>query len=221
MVQLSTHTFQWIAKELMTNVMNLNVNLIWQFMDDTQLFDLWQNHPVDFTYSFESENGRSSYIILDHILTLKRSESEITEAGVIHHVRNLSDHEVPYAKIKSTKVEISDSAENKSNKAKPSWKDASPDNKLEYEDVLFRKLLTMDVPDCLQLCSNQKCQDEQHIAAIDDYAKEILANISESASEAIPIKEIQNNKKVDSHSKKIAGWKEFIEPFQKDAQFWY
>ena len=133
----------------------------------------------------------------------------------------MSDHEVPYAKIKSTKVEISDSAENKSNKAKPSWKDASPDNKLEYEDVLFRKLLTMDVPDCLQLCSNQKCQDEQHIAAIDDYAKEILANISESASEAIPIKEIQNNKKVDGHSKKIAGWKEFIEPFQKDAQFWY
>ena len=90
----------------------------------------------------------------------------------------MSDHEVPYAKIKSTKVEISDSAENKSNNAKPSLKDASPDNKLEYEDVLFRKLLTMDVPDCLQLCSNQKCQDEQQIAAIDDYAKEILAGKS-------------------------------------------
>ena len=59
-------------------------------MNDTQMFDLWKNHPVDFTYSFESEDERCSYSVIDHIFTLKRAESEIVEAGVLHLVQNMS-----------------------------------------------------------------------------------------------------------------------------------
>ena len=70
------------------------------------MFDPWGKYPIDFTYSSECENGRSSFIILDHIFTLTRSEVDILDAGVLHLVQNMSDHKVNYVEIKSANIEI-------------------------------------------------------------------------------------------------------------------
>jgi hypothetical protein len=51
------------------------------------------------------------------------------------------------------------------------------------------------------------------------YVIELLNNISESGHETIPVKESKPKKNDNSNS--IAGWKDFVEPFQRNAQFWY
>ena len=198
-----------------------HVKLIKEFVEDTQMFDIWKMFPVDFTYSFECENGRSSFIVLDHIFTLKRSENDIIDAGVLHLVQNLSDHEVNYVKIKGTKIEVSERTEDKPVNAKPNWKTASVDQKLEYEDVLFRKLNYMEVPDCLTGCEDPNCQNSDHIDDIDKYVTNLLSSINDSAKETIPAEENKAKKSVGGRTKSMAGWKQFVEPFQQNAKFWH
>ena len=132
------------------------------------MFDPWGKYPFDFIYSSECENGRSSFIILDHIFTLTRSEVDILDAGVLHLVQNMSDHEVNYVKIKSANIEIvSDRNDKNPVKSKPSWKEASEDNKLEYQGVLFKRLNSMEIPECLS-CEDPKCKSDEHVSDIDD-----------------------------------------------------
>ena len=63
-----------------------HVKMIKKMVDDSQFYDIWTDYDVDFTYSFESENGHSSQIVLDHIFTLKRSKSFLMDGGVLHLV---------------------------------------------------------------------------------------------------------------------------------------
>ena len=60
--------------------------MIKKMVDDSQFYDMWTDYDVDFTYSFESENGHSSHIVIDHIFTLKRSKSILMDGGVLHLV---------------------------------------------------------------------------------------------------------------------------------------
>jgi hypothetical protein len=149
------------------------------------------------------------------------SEGDILDAGVLHLVQNMSDHEVNFVKIKSDKIEVPcNRKEKKAVNAKRKWKSASEDNKLEYQDVLFRKL---EVPDCITSCKDAKCQNNDHIRNIDEYAINVLTSINESAKEAIPVEvKVQNSvSKTCGKRKAMAGWKDFVEPFQKKAQFWH
>ena len=76
---------------------------------------------------------------LDHILTLDRSEASIETAGAIHHTDNMSDHEPIYAIIKVPRTSKSDDEDNKLvGKPKPVWRNATDDQKLQYNDILFR-----------------------------------------------------------------------------------
>ena len=79
----------------------------------------------------------------------------------------------------------------------------------------------MEVPNCLTSCQDPKCQDSDHIRDIDGYVKSLLTSIDESAKETIPLKGGNNHRKPGGQRKALAGWKEFVEPFQKNAQFWH
>ena len=71
-----------------------HVKLIKEMLSETNLYDLWEDYKIDFTYSFESEHGNSFFNILDHIFMLKRSKDILIDAGVLHLSENMSDHEV-------------------------------------------------------------------------------------------------------------------------------
>ena len=70
-----------------------------EFMMENKLFSLWRNHEVDFTHSFTNENHETFVHILDHFLILERSEKFVLEAGIIHNVDNISDHEPMFSVI--------------------------------------------------------------------------------------------------------------------------
>ena len=129
----------------------VHVKTVQEFMNSTNLYSLWSDNPVDFTYSCENGNGDSFFKVLDHILTLTNSKEQIMTSGVLHLVDNMSDHEPIYAVIKVEEDNLGRSEEktNVKNESIPkqNWKNASCDQKLEYNDVLFQKLLCMNIPD--------------------------------------------------------------------------
>ena len=96
------------------------------------MFSVWENFPIDFTYSFEAENGISHVKTLDHFAILERGRGNVTDAGVIHHIENLSDHAPIYLTYRS-EIQSCNNAETISQpRSKPNWKAYSIDQKLEY-----------------------------------------------------------------------------------------
>jgi hypothetical protein len=145
-------------------------------------------------------------------------------SGVLHLVDNMSDHEPIYAVIKVEEDNLGRSEEktNVKNESIPkqNWKNASCDQKLEYNDVLFQKLLCMNIPDSAISCKDVKCNDPNHREEIDNYVTTLLNAVSESGKETIPAN-AKTNKNNSGNAKKTAGWKEFVEPFQDNAHFWH
>ena len=74
---------------------------------------------------------------IDHFLVLEHSEKVVVDAGVIHNVDNTSDHEPIYSVIEAPKLghkETNDDEEKGTPKF--DWKNASDDQKLEFNDEL-------------------------------------------------------------------------------------
>ena len=78
----------------------VHVKTMEAFMNSNNLYSIWQDNPIDYTYSCENVGNHTSTFILDHILTLTSSKQYISSAGVLHLVENMSDHEPIYAVIK-------------------------------------------------------------------------------------------------------------------------
>ena len=135
-----------------------HANLIKEFFLRKNMFSAWRNFPVDFTYSFEAENRAAVFKVLDHMVFLERSKSLIKDAGVIRLVENQSDHEVIYSVVLvATQETFDDKNPPESFQQKPSWKKASKDQKLDYNDNLFRKLLHLEPPERVNCCNDLKC----------------------------------------------------------------
>jgi hypothetical protein len=163
------------AKIINTFIMNNNLNTTWDF------------HAIDFTYMFESENGQSKRSTIDHFIGLRRQNERIVEAGVIHRVENSSDHEVIYCIIQlKFQVTADEKISSSQEIPKLSWKKATEDQKLEYNDVLFRNLMSIESPECISNCRDLNCKDESHISQIDAHLTKVLELISISGDETIP-----------------------------------
>ena len=130
----------------------------------------------------------------------------------------MSDHEPIYAIIKVAHTSKSDDDDNEPvGKPKPVWRNATDDQKLEYNDILFRRLLQMEIPESVKVCNDVNCNDEKHKSDIDNYVEDILVNISESGHETLPV---TVHKKKVKHQKKTVGWTEYVQPYQDQAHFW-
>jgi hypothetical protein len=93
------------------------------------------------------------------------------------------NHEPIYDIIKVEHGIESDDADEPIGKPRPVWRKATEDQKLEYNDVLFRRLLRMEIQESVRLCSDVHCKDENHKNDIDKYVEDILTNVSESGHE--------------------------------------
>ena len=99
-------------------------------MSLSNLYSIWQDHPIDYTYSCECVGNYTSTFTLDHILTLRSSKQDISSAGVLHLVENTSDHEPIYAVIKvDHKDDTINYAEKPNFKPKPCWRTDGSDGK--------------------------------------------------------------------------------------------
>ena len=94
------------------------------------------------------------------------------------------------------------------------------ETKLEFNDILFRKLFSMEIQTEVNSCRDIHCENEEHKKQIDSFITDILENVSDSGYETLPLSHPvkENTKNV---RKKTAGWKEFVEPSQDTAKFWH
>ena len=132
----------------------------------------------------------------------------------------MSDHEPVYCVIECDAItEKSEDVEHNA-APKPKWKDANEHQRLEFNDIMFRKLSAMHIPDEVMDCRDIHCDKKEHRTRIDSYISDILESVVESGFETLPV--IENKPKKEKAKKKVtAGWKEFVEPFQDKAKFWH
>ena len=99
---------------------------------------------------------------------LECSENIVIDAGVLHSVENLSDHEPIYSVIDTPKLETKEQNDEE-DRGPPNfdWKSATKDQKLDFNDELFKRLMNLNIPDCAQNCRNLKCKDKDHTDQID------------------------------------------------------
>ena len=148
----------------------VHVGLIREFIQENNMDSLWSEYPVDYTHMYDNQNGISSTHILDHILALTRAKEQVIDAGVLHLVENMSDHEPIYAIIRTDHITDNESYGDLFNRTKPRWKDATTDQKLEFNDLLFRELMSLSIPDEAITCRDVHCKNRKHIDDIDRYS---------------------------------------------------
>ena len=149
---------------------------------------------------------------------MERSKQFCKDAGVIHHNENHSDHEPVYAVIDCPRIEPELQPEQAKCTPKFDWKNASDDQKLEFNDILFRKLMMLQIPDCVEGCRNLKCTEQSHTLEIDQYVKDLLFEIVEAGDSSIPK---SKPKSENQKNKNTPGWNTFVKPFQENAYFWH
>ena len=100
-------------------------------------------------------------------------------------------------------------------KLRPSWRKATEEEKLSYNNVLEIKLKNM-VTSSSEICKDVHCNNVHHIQEIDTLVVDILKSIDVSAASCLPKPQRKKTSKP-----MIKGWKDEVEPFRDKAMFWH
>ena len=194
------------------------VRTVKTFCQTNNLETAWNSFPIDYSYSSPSD---TSFSTLDHFLVTAELSTFITDAGVIHRGDNISGHSPIYLELsvlclpKKTFPEAL-------KLPKQNWKEATQEDKIQYKVDLDTALRDLRQPaSCLE-CSNIKCSSEDHREALDTYIVDILEAIETCTLRNIPYKNPSPNAKSSvSGRNRVPGWREHVEPFKQEANFWY
>jgi hypothetical protein len=179
----------------------------------------WSKFGVDFTH-VSVRNDVTFVHTLDHFLWGEGTDDAIIDAGVIHLVENESDHSPIFCNFVMPKVDphvLDKSRQNK--KSKPSWKQASTEEKSSYKLSLSEKLENVAKPESTH-CRNPKCDVTEHRNESDNYMEDILNAITEAAFDSLPVTSAGGATGND-YKKKVPGWNEQVHPFRQNARFWH
>ena len=150
------------------------VNTVQQQVDDLGLSLAWNTHEIDFTFAYNDAQDISHVAVLDHFFWNSLAESAIHDAGVLHIPENTSDHSPIFCTIDIDFI-IIDRAHKHVDRvtAKPSWKKATDEEKIDFTRILDEEL-GMIVPPGSLLCTDVKCKDVEHCNNADKFITEVL-----------------------------------------------
>ena len=185
-------------------------------LNESKFSIAWNNFNIDFTCTYERE-GVTYISTLDHFFFSEQLNLLVTDAGVIHHPDNTSDHSPIYCVLESLTINPSVIKASQYN-PRPSWKRATQYDKNMYKYVLETKLNAIAIPTQITECSDVHCNDEVHRQAIDWFATEVLEAVQTAAEETLPIPKISNEK---DKQKITPGFNEQVKPFKEKAYFWH
>ena len=115
----------------------------------------WDKFSADFSHVNEV-NGRTYVSLIDHIFWNSTVTENVIDCGILHLIKNYSDHCPIYCKIAvNTRDELSDIAI-KPKISKPSWKNASNDEKEFFSNILSCDLDNINMLG--DLCSDVHCR---------------------------------------------------------------
>ena len=198
-----------------------HVGTINRFINALSLQRAWDTYDIDFTYTFQSEN-RCLYSVLDHFLWSEVTNNSISDAGPLHLVGNMSDHEPIFCVVNIDDVASEeykeDETDSKETNQIPSWNRASEEEKMRYKESLEGALNSLNIPEEVILCSNIHCKKENHFDQIDELARDIFVSIENTASDTLPKPEEPRGER---KKKGIPGWNDEVKCLKDKAFFWY
>ena len=153
---------------------DLNLNIFWEANNN-------KIQSVDYTHLFVSENNVSTSTI-DHFVGSSRVVNCITEAGVIHHAENTSNHSPIFVKLDVGHLHVS--VESCTPNPRTSWSKASEEAKNKYRAAVATKLQGIQVPESNN-CNNLHCKE--HTDMIANYAVGALEAVEAAAVESLPV----------------------------------
>ena len=163
-----------------------------RFIGELNLVKAWERFPIDYTHVHEV-GGVTFASKIDHFFW--NDSLIVSDAGVLHIVDNMSDHEAIYCVLEtsgfdkvSTEEEVTARPSNK-----PSWKKATPEQRVYFSEDLHQKLENINIPDCVLNCRDIHCDMEEHKNACDDYMASIVNSIEVSAKETLYCEEVNKN----------------------------
>ena len=192
---------------------NLQCRTVQEMVVGNNLTSVWDDFDVDFTCTYERE-GDTHVSLLDHFFLSE--DLKVTEAGVLHHPDNSSDHEPIFCVLESLALSQS-VTERAPHKSKPSWKIASKEQKEQYKLLLENRLESIKMPTQVTECENVHCRDPVHLEALDWAATELLEGVQDCAEATLPVPKAGEAK----DRKATPGFKTRVKPFKDVAYFWH
>jgi len=168
------------------------------------------NANIDFTYHF----GMQRFSVLDHfLLSGTLFANAVSSASVIHDTDNTSDHE-PIVLNLSLQTRFLACAD-RVHKPRIAWTKAGPEEVSNYRAQLSLQLHGIFVPVEALLCTNTRCQDINHIQAINGYACSITDSCISAAESTLP----HTCSRQQGH--RVPGWTEHVQPLKEKSLFWH
>ena len=192
--------------------------IVKESIESLNFFSAWNRFQADFTCTYERE-GITYISLIDHFFWSEQLNHEITDAGVIHHPDNESDHSPIYCVFKSLTLSPSITVE-VPQPPKPSWKQASIMEKNFFKYMLDVKLNSIVIPTILIECENLHCKDHIHLEAVDWLTTEILNAIQSAAEETIPFPKPTDNGS-NKRYKTTPGFTDRVKQYKDKALFWH
>ncbi|MDP7404169.1 MAG: hypothetical protein QF782_01885, partial [Porticoccaceae bacterium] len=188
---------------------------IQSFINENNFIEAWKTYPIDFTH-VQEKDGKSFTSTLDHFMLSENIHDAVKDAGVLHLVNNFSDHCPIYCQISINGIEKMPSVP-KNQIPKPSWKNATEEQKNDYESHLQKALTDLRFDEKIMCCQDAHCTNTIHTRACDDLMINVLETIDKSSAKHLTPKVTNKNRRENP----IAFWERDVEPFKKDAQFWH
>ena len=187
------------------------------FTDRLGLVSVWDQYPVSYTHIHTNLTSTST---LDHFVVNRRLLSLVVDAGVMHLGDNLSRHSPIMLKLDIGSIPVQKRTKSVVPR-RPAWYKAEQSDKDDYTRSVSEKLSLLQVPETL-MCSDPHCQDVQHSHARDQLVIDIMSSVIESSHQCIPMSGGARSSKPECPIEKaIPGWKEMVDPYKEDAQFWH
>ena len=197
-------------------------NLVREFLAENNLFSVWSQFEVDFTFGQHSvRNGNNLFTTscIDHFVLQNNMFNDISHAQAIHLGENLSCHEPIFLCLKIDTLP-GDGSQNKPVQnflvKKPLWSKASSEHIDNYRNDLKNNLSSMFLNDGLK-CNNLNCDDPHHRGDLDTFYNSLTDLIDKSVAKNIP----RFEPNFRGNNNRVPGWNEQVRPFRDDARFWH
>ena len=188
-----------------------------RFMDKIGLVSLWERHPIDHTHIHTDFKSTS---VLDHFIMNERLLDLVVDCGPIHLGDNRSRHSPIIVKLNLGAIPVRQRECIKTCR-RPAWYKASELDIMSYTEELSNRVQNIVLPESLH-CRNPACSEPSHTRERDSVVLDLLLSMIEVTHTNIPLvggKTMKTGGRDKSGS--IPGWHEMVEPYQKDARFWY
>ena len=188
-----------------------------KFIKEKELRKSWDKFKVDYTHVTEVM-GKTFTSVIDHFCWSDGIEDNVIDADSLYLLHNMSDHCPIYCLIRvdslRTRPQETSFARNR-----PSWKNASLEQRTCFQLKLKNALESLRIPDCCKSCLDVHCQDESHRLDCDDFLMTLIECVESIADVCLPSRGGNQNK--DQKKAPFYSFNAEIQPFKDKAMFWH